>query len=103
MAVAGRMTVARGTAESAAWEAARAASVSRTHATTQEGGARVILSSADLDCTSGMVGTVNADGSVTVECSAQYQPVVCTLAGFTTWTATEQAAARPDRGITTEE
>lgn len=53
--MAGRMATARGTVESAAWEAARAASISRTHATAQEaaqGGATAILSSADLDCTS---------------------------------------------------
>lgn len=41
----------------------------------------------------------NADGSVTVSCTVEYHPVVFTMAGTTTWSATEQGTARPYHGI----
>ncbi|MCL2424552.1 MAG: hypothetical protein FWD11_11790 [Micrococcales bacterium] len=48
------------------------------------------------------VTVVNADGSVTVTCSTQYSPVVLAVAGMSSWTVTEQATARPARGISQE-
>ncbi|MCL2466970.1 MAG: pilus assembly protein TadG-related protein [Micrococcales bacterium] len=94
-----------------AQQAARAAAERIDLEQVQETGSTPVLVGSVADATAqqvaggaGMAGVsaLNADGSVTVTCSTEYAPVVLAVAGARSWTVTEQATARPARGINQE-
>lgn len=92
-------------------QAARAAAERVDLIQVQTDGMAVVLSGPAASTASqsaadgGMVGTttLNADGSVTVTCTTEYTPVVLAVVGGAPWSVTEQATARPARGISGEE
>jgi Flp pilus assembly protein TadG len=69
------------------------------------GGDAAVVTAQQMAVAAGMVGTatINADGSLTATCTAEYEPIILAGPGLTTWHVTEQATSRPARGITEEE
>lgn len=98
----------------AAWcaqQAARAATGRLDLAQAQTDGTAVVAADAavttarQMAVAAEMTGTaaLNADGTLTATCTTEYEPMILTVPGLTTWHITEQATSRPARGITSEQ
>jgi len=68
-------------------------------------GPAAVATALQVVAAAGMEGTavVNADGSLTVTCTTEYRPVVAVWDGAPSWHITQEATARPIRGVSAAE